>query len=148
MMFTLVSSLELIRGLPMCSMLTASQAESVAQAVVKFRFKRGREATLATMQTGDYIGEMSLIDDEPHAATVCAQVKTDVLVLGRLEFAVLDADGNAVIRNKVSRQDLAKRVGALREMVSRVMKDLRGRGFIVTNPDGSVIVKDRLTSLE
>ena len=225
-MSTLVSNLELIRRIPLFSMLTASQAESVAQAVVKSRFKpgeaiveqgkksdslaiiltgrarvmtidkRGREATLATLQPGDYIGEMSLIDNEPHSATVRAQVTTDVLVLGRLEFArclpenssvayavmmglvqrlrhanrqieslalmdvygrvarallefaVLDADGNAVIRNKVSRQDLAKMVGASREMVSRVMKDLQGRGFIVTNPDGSTIVKDRLTSLE
>lgn len=225
-MSTLVSNLELIRRVPLFSMLTASQAESVAQAVVKYRFKRGeaiveqgkksdslailltgrarvmttdtrgREATLATMRPGDYIGEMSLIDNEPHSATVRAQVTTDVLLLGRLEFAcclpesssvayavmrglvqrlrhanrqieslalmdvygrvarallefaVLDADGNAVIRNKVSRQDLAKMVGASREMVSRVMKDLQERGFIVPNPDGSMIVKDRLTSLE
>ena len=87
-MSTLVSNLELIRRVPLFSMLTASQAELVAQAVVKSRFKRGeaiveqgkksdslaiiltgrarvmaidkrgREATLATMRPGDYIGEM------------------------------------------------------------------------------------------
>jgi CRP-like cAMP-binding protein len=34
-----------------------------------------------------------------------------------------------VIRDKVSRQDLAKMVGASREMVSRVMKDLEERGY-------------------
>ena len=49
---------------------------------------------------------------------------------------------------QANRQDLAKMVGASREMVSRVMKDLQERGLIVTNPDGSMIVKDRLTSLE
>ena len=225
-MSTMVSNLELIRRVPLFSMLTASQAESVAQAVVKARFKRGesiveqgkksnslaiiltgrarvvttdargREVILATLQPGDHIGEMSLIDNEPHSATVRAEVQTDVLVLGRLEFArclpenssmayavmkglvqrlrhadrkieslalmdvygrvarallevaVVDANGNGVIRDKVSRQDLAKMVGASREMVSRVMKDLEERGFIETNPDGSMIVKDRLNTLE
>ena len=223
---TMVSNLELIRRIPLFSMLTAAQAESVSEAVVKSRFKRGeaiveqgkksnalfiiltgrarvittdhrgREAILATMQAGDYIGEMSLIDNEPHSATVRAEVQTDVLVLGRLEFARClpenssmayavmkglvqrlrhadrkieslalmdvygrvarallefsspDADGHAVIRDKVSRQDLAKMVGASREMVSRVMKDLEERGFIETRSNGSVLVKERLGTLE
>ena len=225
-MSTMVSNLELIRRVPLFAMLTASQAESVAQAVVKSRFKRGepiveqgkksnslaimltgkarvittnargREVILATMQPGDYIGEMSLIDNEPHSATVRAEVQTDVLILGRLEFArclpenssmayavmkglvqrlrhadrkieslalmdvygrvarallefaVVDAEGHAVIRDKVSRQDLAKMVGASREMVSRVMKDLEERGFIETRSDGSMVVKDRCNAIE
>ena len=224
-MSTMVSNLELIRRVPLFSMLTAVQAESVSEAVVKRRLKRGdaiveqgkksnalsiiltgrarvittdqrgREVILATMQPGDYVGEMSLIDNEPHSATVRAEVQTDVLVLGRLEFARClpenssmayavmrglvqrlrhadrkieslalmdvygrvarallefasqDAEGNAVIRDKVSRQDLAKMVGASREMVSRVMKDLEERGFIETRSDGSMLVKERLNSL-
>src|SRR3989442_5398296 len=114
---TMVSNLELIRRVPLFSMLTANQAESVADAVVKRRFKRGepiveqgkksnalsiiltgrarvitadtrgREVILATLQPGDYVGEMSLIDDEPHSATVRAEIQTDALILGRLEFA-------------------------------------------------------------
>jgi len=52
-----------------------------------------------------------------------------------------------VIRDKVSRQDLAKMVGASREMVSRVMKDLEERGFIETRDNGSLLVKERLNSL-
>ena len=157
---------------------------------------RGREVILATLQPGDYIGEMSLIDDEPHSATVRTEVQTDVLMLGPrrasraacrktprcpttscaawsqrlrhadrkieslalmdvygrvarslLEFAVDDGDGNMKIRDKISRQDLAKMVGASREMVSRVMKDLEERGFVETQPDGSMIVKERLSSL-
>ena len=224
-MSTMVSNLELIRRVPLFSMLTASQAESVAAAIVKSRFKRGesiveqgkksdalsiiltgrarvlttdargREVILATMHPGDYVGEMSLIDNEPHSATVRAEIQTDALVLGRLEFArclpenssmayavmkglvqrlrhadrkieslalmdvygrvarallefaVVDAQGDSVIRDKVSRQDLAKMVGASREMVSRVMKDLGERGFIETRSDGSMVVKDRLNSL-
>ena len=225
-MATIVSNLELIRRVPLFSMLTAAQAESVSDAVVKSRFKRGeaiveqgkksnalsiiltgrarvittdrrgREVILATMQPGDYVGEMSLIDNEPHSATVRAEVQTDVLVLGRLEFARClpenssmayavmkglvqrlrhadrkieslalmdvygrvarallefsspDADGNAVIRDKVSRQDLGKMVGASREMVSRVMKDLEQRGFIETRSNGSMLVKERLGILQ
>ena len=224
-MTTMVSNLELIRRVPLFSMLTTSQAASVADAVVKRRFKRGepiveqgkksnalsiiltgrarvittdsrgREVILATMRPGDYVGEMSLIDDEPHSATVSAEIQTDTLVLSRAEFArcmpendsmsyavlrglvkrlrhadrkieslalmdvygrvarallesaTVDGAGSAVIRDKVSRQDLAKMVGASREMVSRVMKDLEERGFIETREDGSLLVKERLNSL-
>ena len=69
-------------------------------------------------------------------------------VYGRVARALLDMseDGHEFkwIRNKVSRQDLAKVVGASREMVSRVMKDLEERGFILTQEDGSVILRERL----
>ena len=224
-MSTMVSNMELIRRVPLFAMLTVTQAESVAETVIKRRFKRGesiveqgkksnalfilltgrahvlttdprgREVILATMEPGDYVGEMSLIDNEPHSATVRAEVQTDVLVLGRLEFARYlsenssmsyalmrslmqrlrhadrkseslalmdvygrvarsllefasqDAEGNSIIRDKVSRQDLAKMVGSSREMVSRVMKDLEERGFIETRADGSMLVKERLNSL-
>jgi CRP/FNR family cyclic AMP-dependent transcriptional regulator len=54
-------------------------------------------------------------------------------------------NGVKTIRNKVSRQDLAKVVGASREMVSRVMKDLEERGMIETQENGSVIIKEQLT---
>lgn len=227
-MTTIVSSLELIRRIPLFSLLTPSQAALVAGAVVKRRFKRGevivekgktshaliilltgkarvvnsdargREVILATMNPGDYVGEMSLIDDEPHSATVLAEVQTDVLVLSRPEFerclperdsmayailrglvqrlryadrkieslALLDVygrvamallesaaenppceQGHGVIAGRVSRQNIAKRVGASREMVSRVMKDLEDRGFIETREDGSLRVKDELRTL-
>ncbi|HZE92009.1 MAG TPA: helix-turn-helix domain-containing protein, partial [Rhizobacter sp.] len=36
-------------------------------------------------------------------------------------------------------------VGASREMVSRVMKDLEDRGMVETQENGSVIIKERLT---
>ncbi len=222
---TMLSSLDLIRRVPLFSMLTESQANAVADAVIKRRFKRGeviveqgkksnalfillngrarvvtadsrgREVILATLQPGDHIGEMSLIDNEPHSATVRAEVQTDVLMLGRLEFArclpenssmayavmrglvqrlrhadrkieslalmdvygrvarallefaVETPEGELLIRDRISRQDIAKMVGASREMVSRVMKDLEERGFIETQENGSIIVKERLNAL-
>ncbi len=222
---SILSNLDLIRRVPLFSTLTQAQAESVADAVVKRRYKRGdaiveqgkksnflaivltgrarvvatdtrgREVILATMNPGDYVGEMSLIDNQPHSATVRAEVQTDVLILGRpefarclpentsmayavmkglvqrlrhadrkieslalmdvygrvaralLEFAQPDKEGQLVIRDRVSRQDVAKMIGASREMVSRVMKDLEDRGFIEVGEDGSTIIKDRLNAL-
>lgn len=221
----MLTNLELLRRVPLFTALTASQAASIADAIVKQRFKRseaiveqgkktdalyiiltgrarvmstdsrGREVILAMLQPGDYIGEMSMIDNEPHSATVRAEIQTDVLMLGRKEFSgclpadssmaynimcglvqrlrhadrkieslalmdvygrvarallevsVDDGTGNLVVRNKISRQYLGKMVGASREMVSRVMKDLEGRGFVNTLADGSMVIKERLSSL-
>ena len=46
-----------------------------------------------------------------------------------LDFSELE-NGQRVIRRKISKQDMAKMVGASREMVSRVMKDLQARGYV------------------
>jgi CRP-like cAMP-binding protein len=48
-----------------------------------------------------------------------------------------------VIQEKITRQDIAKMVGASREMVSRVMRDFEERGFIKTRADGSVELTER-----
>ena len=221
----MLSNLDLLRRVPLFSRLTVAQAEAISHAVVKRRFKRGealveqgqksnalfilltgrarvmtsdsrgREVILATLSQGDYLGEMSIIDNEPHSATVRAEVQTDVLMLGRnefarclpenssmayavmrglvqrlrhadrkieslalldvygrvaralLEFAVDGGDGERIVRDKISRQDIAKMVGASREMVSRVMKDLEERGYIQTLDNGSVVIKDQLHSM-
>ncbi len=218
---SMLSNLDLICRVPLFAMLTPSQAEALAGAVTKRRFKRGeflveqgkrceslfillagrarvvvtdsrdREVILATMHPGDYVGEMSLIDHEPHSASVEAEVQTDALVLGGAEFnrclsenattvaavmkglvrrlrsadrkieslalvnvygrvanvlmdsAPADENNERVIRDKISRQDIAKMVGASREMVSRVMKDFEEQGFVETREDGCLIIKDR-----
>ena len=57
------------------------------------------------------------------------------------EFAVEDAEGNKVLRSKVSRQDVAKMVGASREMVSRVMKHFEESGVVVKQDDGTFLLK-------
>ena len=64
-----------------------------------------------------------------------------------LEFASQTPEGELLIRERISRQDIAKMVGASREMVSRVMKDLEERGFIETQENGAILVKDRLNAL-
>lgn len=217
----MLSNLDLIRRIPLFAHLTHAQAELLANSIAKTRFKRGaliieqgkksqslyvvlngrarvvmtdsqsREVILANLRAGDYIGEMSLIDNEPHSASVQAEVITDVLVLGREEFlrcladntamafgvmrllvqrlrnadrkisslaltgvyarvaqalletAEPDGEGELLIREKVSRQDLAKMVGASREMVSRVMRDFDDKGFIRTMPNGATKIIER-----
>jgi CRP-like cAMP-binding protein len=217
----MLSNLDLIRRVPLFSMLTPLQAESLVESVSKKRFKRGeflveqgnksnalyiilagrsrvvmtdskgREVILATMRAGDYVGEMSLIDGEPHSATVVADQQVDALVLGREDFlrclsensamsfvvmhelvhrlrrssqkisslalvgvygrvatvlldaAIADDQHALVIREKVSKQDIAKMVGASREMVSRVMKDFEEQGFIQSMEGGMIRVYER-----
>ena len=217
----MLSNQELIRRVPLFSMLSSGQVDSLAANVVKQRIKRGsnvveqgknsnslflilagrahvvmadnkaREVIVATLKAGDCIGEMSLIDNEAHSATVTADTQMDILVLGRDDFmrcvnenvaiaasvmrglvqrlrhadqkivslalmgvygrvanvlldaAVTDENGERWIREKISRLDLAKMVGASREMVSRVMKDFEEQGFVQTQKDGGLRVLER-----
>mgnify|MGYP003343772323 CR=1 FL=1 len=69
-------------------------------------------------------------------------------VYGRVARLLLEmaetVDGQKVVTKKLAKQDIAKMIGASREMVSRVMKDLEERGLIETQETGSVLLKDRL----
>src|SRR5918995_785331 len=123
---SMLSNLELIRRVPLFALLTSNQAEAVAHAVTKRRFKRGGEVILATLNPGDYIGEMSLIDNEPHSATCRAEVQTDMLTLGRAEFARCLPENSslsyAILRGLVSRLRAADR-----QIESLALLDVYGR---------------------
>lgn len=219
---TMVSNLELLRRTPLLSLLTPSQAAAIAHAVDKQSFMRGenlvtqdhrtdrlfilltgrvrliatdnygRQLFLSKLRPGDFLDEMSLIDDLPHTATAVAEAHTDVLTLGRAEFlhclqensglahavmtrlvqrlrqanrkieafALMDVPGRVkralvehamhtdggsmVIHEKISRQDIAKMVGASREAVSRVMNDLQTRGLIQMDSQDRITLQDTL----
>jgi CRP/FNR family cyclic AMP-dependent transcriptional regulator len=219
---TILSNLDLLLRVPLFASLTPTQAQVVADAIVKKRYRKreliveqgkssdalyiiltgraqvlstdgkGREVIFSLLQQGDYVGEMSLIDDEPHSATVRTETDCDVLRLDReafwhclpdassmthnimrvlvqrlraadrkieslalmdvhgriarllIDFAVDDGQGTLVIRDRISRQDLGKMVGASREMVSRVMKSLEDRGFVQTLEDGSMLIRENV----
>jgi len=51
-----------------------------------------------------------------------------------------------VIREELRQQDIANRVGSSREMVSRVLKDLRTGGYIEIDKDRHIVIKERLPS--
>lgn len=50
-----------------------------------------------------------------------------------------DVEGQRIVRKKLTKQDIAKMIGASREMVSRVMTDLRGQGMLDELPEGIVL---------
>ena len=50
---------------------------------------QGREVTLDIINPYAFIGEMSLLDDEPHSATVISLKKSNVLTLSRDDFQKL-----------------------------------------------------------
>ena len=107
---------DLLRRVPLFEHLSETQTVSLMGSLEKRRFKRtetlvvvgqktnalyvilsgtvqvtvshssGREQVLATLGVGDCIGEMSLLDNEPHSATVVAATQVDVLVLTREGF--------------------------------------------------------------
>ena len=67
-------------------------------------------------------------------------------VYGRVAKLLLDLsekqNGLRVILRKVTKQDMAKMVGASREMVSRVMKDLECSGYIRVEEGRIVLTED------
>ena len=67
-------------------------------------------------------------------------------VYGRVAKLLLDLseveNGLRVIRRKITKQDMAKMIGASREMVSRVMKDLETSGYIRVEQGRIVLAED------
>ena len=66
-------------------------------------------------------------------------------VYGRVARLLLesadDVDGRKVVTQKLTKQDIGKMIGASREMVSRVMRDLSAQGLIEER-DGQLILLD------
>ena len=179
---SMLSNLDLVRRVPLFSTLSDEQAAQVAEAVVKRRFKRGqtiveqgqrtdtlfillngrarvimtrgnREVILASLHPGDHIGEMSMIDNAPHSATVRADIQTDTLTLSRDAFMQCLPDGSSIayaimygLVQRLRQADLARMVGASREMVSRVIRGLEESNFIRQQKDGTILIvsRDRL----
>ncbi|MCO5105476.1 MAG: cyclic nucleotide-binding domain-containing protein [Burkholderiaceae bacterium] len=153
----------------------------------------GKEVILAVLGSGDFFGEMSLIDEAPRSASVItlescdfmsinkdafrsmlmqspemcmavmkgmvrrlreADKKIETLALldvyGRVARVLLDfsemVNGERVVKNKLPRQEIAKMIGASREMVSRVMKGLEIDGYIVPMPEGRLMLREKISS--
>jgi CRP/FNR family cyclic AMP-dependent transcriptional regulator len=60
-----------------------------------------------------------------------------------LELAVMQ-DGKLMVSERLSQQDLANMVGASREMVNRILKDLSERGFISIESKAITIINREL----
>ena len=70
-------------------------------------------------------------------------------VYGRVARVLLESseliNGERVVRNRLPRQQIAKMVGASREMVSRVMKGLEAEGYIMPAEGGRILLRDKLS---
>jgi CRP/FNR family transcriptional regulator, cyclic AMP receptor protein len=68
-------------------------------------------------------------------------------VYGRVARLLLDmaenVDGERVVTKRLPKQDIAKMIGASREMVSRVMKDLQTGGYIEMR-GSTIVIRDTI----
>lgn len=100
----------------------AENAE-MAMAVMRGLVRRLREADRK-------IGSLALLD-----------------VYGRVARLLLDmsetVDGQKMVTKRLPKQDIAKMIGASREMVSRVMKDLQTGGFIEMR-GSTILLRDNI----
>ena len=72
-------------------------------------------------------------------------------VYGRVARLLMEmaeiVDGQRVVTKKLPKQDIAKMIGASREMVSRVMKDLQTSGYIEVKA-GSIFLREAMLMSE
>ena len=154
----------------------------------------GKEVILAILGSGEFFGEMGLIDDAPRSASVVSIESCELLCVTKRDFkrclaenfemsmavmrglvkrlreadrkinslALLDVygrvarllidmseevDGQKVVSKRLPKQDIAKMIGASREMVSRVMKDLQLGGFIEMR-GSTIMLRESILAIE
>ena len=100
------------------------RAPRIANMVLRVLAQRVREADRK-------IGTLALMDVYGRVASML------------LELAV-NKDGKLVVAERLSQQDLANMVGASREMVNRILKDLSDRGFILVESKSITIINREL----
>jgi CRP/FNR family cyclic AMP-dependent transcriptional regulator len=119
-----------------CELLTLSKRDfksclaenfEMAMTVMRGLVKRLREAD-------QKIGSLALMDVYGRVARLLLEMAETV-------------NGQKVVTKKLAKQDIAKMIGASREMVSRVMKDLQAGGFIEVRP-GSIFLRDTILTID
>lgn len=150
--------------------------------------ENGKEAIINYQETGEYFGELSLIDDYKRSASIMTVEKTDLAVISKqafhqlmkskpdiaihllkdmvhrirtlteevkglalsdvygrlsktLQAMAVEREGQLIIDGSFTQQELANRIGASREMVCRIFKDLVKGGYISTGSKQTVIHK-------
>jgi CRP/FNR family cyclic AMP-dependent transcriptional regulator len=99
----------------------------MAMTVMRGLVKRLREAD-------QKIGSLALMDVYGRVARLLLEMSETV-------------DGQKVVTKKLAKQDIAKMIGASREMVSRVMKDLQTGGAIEVRA-GSIFLRENILGVE
>ena len=96
----------------------------ISMGVMRGLVKRLREADRK-------IGSLALMDVYGRVARLLLEMSEDV-------------NGQKVVCKRLPKQDIAKMIGASREMVSRVMKDLQTSGYIEVR-SGSIFLRENIS---
>ena len=99
----------------------------MAMTVMRGLVKRLREAD-------QKIGSLALMDVYGRVARLLLEMSEEV-------------NGERIVVKKLAKQDIAKMIGASREMVSRVMKDLQSGGYIEVRPEG-IVLRDNILAVD
>ncbi|MGJ7582859.1 Crp/Fnr family transcriptional regulator [Variovorax sp. RHLX14] len=176
----IISASDLLRRIPLCSSLTDKQLEEVSQGVSKERFKkdafvvkqgfssgglhiflngrarvlrnndRGKEVIISILNPGDYVGEMSLIDQMPHSASVRTEIESDVLTIKSITFARLMPEQSSSAHKILCM--LVKRLRYADEQIeSLALMDVNGRvvrmllELAVDDEEGGLMIKNKFS---
>ena len=86
----------------------------------------GKEVILSFLGTGEFFGELALVDDEPRSATVTAVEPTTVLILHRTDFLSLLEENGQMMKKFMT--ILSKRLRHANDQIkSLALLDVLGR---------------------
>ena len=74
------------------------------------------------------VGNLALLDVYGRVARLLIELSTE-------------QDGKMVVEGRLTQQDMASRVGCSREMISRILKDLRQGGYVKMEGDQMIVAK-------
>jgi CRP/FNR family transcriptional regulator, cyclic AMP receptor protein len=111
---------------------------------------KGREVVLATLAVGDCIGEMSLLDSQPHSASVIANTPVDALALSQEAFnsCILH---NAALTVSIMQGLVGRLRNANQKIASMALVSVSGRvaHYLMElgepDPEGGLIIKKKLS---
>ena len=119
-----------------CELLTISKTDFKRRLAENFELSMNvmRGLVQRLREADRKIGSLALMDVYGRVARLLLEIAEDI-------------DGEKVVVNKLSKQDIAKMIGASREMVSRVMKDLQLGGYLEVR-GRSVVLRDTILLAE
>jgi CRP/FNR family cyclic AMP-dependent transcriptional regulator len=119
-----------------CELLTISKTEFKRSLAENFELSLNvmRGLVQRLREADRKIGSLALMDVYGRVARLLLEMAEDI-------------DGEKVVVNKLSKQDIAKMIGASREMVSRVMKDLQLGGYLEVR-GRAIVLRDTILLAE
>jgi len=171
----------MLKNIPFFSSLTDSELTAISKAAVKKTFPKntillsegdstdalyvicegkvkvtiddneGKELILSILGTGEYFGEMALLDDEPRSASVTTKETTQLLIISKNDFMGFFSS-NPIALNLL--KDLIKRLReANKKIESLGLLDVYGRVARILNQfaksqEGKMVIEEKLTHQE